>query len=85
MPDMAQAVARHNTKILQGDQKQPVQPPSCYCQGGLAGCPVQGKCKTVGVIYRATVTETGTGKVEIYILEQQETHLRRGWEATIVT
>ena len=34
--------------------------------GGIAVCPVQGKCKTDCVVYRATVTETGTGSVETY-------------------
>ena len=66
MQNMAQAVKQHNAKILKGDQQQAVQPPGCNCQVGPAACPVQGKCKTAGVIYRATVTETGTGKVETY-------------------
>ena len=66
MPNMASSVARHNMKMLQDDQQQIVPQPGCNCQGGIAVCPVQGKCKTDCVVYRATVTETGTGSVETY-------------------
>ena len=68
---MAQAVARHNAKILQGDQRQAVQPPGCNCQAGPAACPVQGKCQTAGVI--------GTGKVETYTGETGNTFKARLW------
>ena len=66
MPNMAQAVSRHNVKILQDNQLQPAQLPGCNCQGGPGNCPVQGRCKTDCVVYRATVTETMSGKLETY-------------------
>ena len=57
--------AMHNKKLLQEDQ-QDQELPGCNCQGGPAVCPVQGRCLTKGVIYRATVTDTESGQVETY-------------------
>ena len=66
MPKMAQAVSRHNVKVLQDNQQQQAQLPGCNCQGGPGNCPVQGRCKTDCVVYRATVTESMSGKSETY-------------------
>ena len=66
MPSMAKAVARHNVKILKDDPAQALTPPGCNCRGGPAVCPVQGRCKTDCVVYRAAVTELGSGKTETY-------------------
>ena len=63
---MAKAVAQHNVKTLKDDTQRIVQQPGCNCQGGPGQCPVQGKCLTDSVVYRATVTETGSGNVETY-------------------
>ena len=35
MPNMAQAIARHNMKVLKGDNQQPDQTAACNCRGGL--------------------------------------------------
>jgi hypothetical protein len=65
MPSMAQAIAGHNTKVLKEDQ--PVaQQSGCNCDNGPASCPVQGKCKSKGVVYEAQITETVSGKAETY-------------------
>ena len=66
MPNMAQAVARHNLKILSEDRQQPDQTPACNCRNGPGSCPVEGKCRSDCVVYRATVTETVSGKTETY-------------------
>ena len=65
MPNMAQAVAGHNTKVLNGD-RQPDQQPGCNCQGGPGTCPVQGKCLTRCVVYEAAVEQIPSGKTETY-------------------
>ena len=65
MPDMAQDVAHHNTKVLNGD-RQADQQPGCNCQGGPGTCPVQGKCLTRCVVYEAAVEQIPTGKTETY-------------------
>ena len=65
MPNMAQAVAGHNSKILR-DDSQNNQQPGCNCMGGPATCPVQGQCQATGVVYEATVTELGSGSKETY-------------------
>ena len=66
MPNMAQALSRHNSKILNEDIQQPQQTLVCNCRGGQANCPVGGKCRTESVVYRATVRETVSGKTETY-------------------
>ena len=68
MPNMAQAVSRHNVKILsEVPQQQPAQlQPGCNCRRGPNTCPVQGRCLTDNIVYRATVTETVSGKKETY-------------------
>ena len=66
MPNMAQALSRHNSKILNEDIQQPQQTLVCNCRGGQANCPVGGKCRTESVVYRATVKETVSGKTETY-------------------
>ena len=63
---MVQAIGRQNIKDLKGDNQQPDQTAACNCRGGLGACPVQGKCRSDCVVYRATVTETISGKKETY-------------------
>ena len=62
---VAQAISRHNSKVLKGDQ-QTQQQTGCNCDGGAANCPVQGECKTKCVVYEASITETVSGKTETY-------------------
>ena len=66
MPNMSNAIARHNMKSMQDNQQMDAQQPGCNCRGGIGVCPVQGKCKTDCVIYRATVTDTLSGNTETY-------------------
>jgi hypothetical protein len=66
MPNMGRAVATNNMKLLKDEQPQQPQTLGCNCQGGLGTCPVQGKCRTAGVVYRATITETASGQSETY-------------------
>ena len=63
MPNMAQAISRHNAKVLKADQLIDQQP-GCSCGDDPASCPVQGKCKTKGVVYEACVKETISGNKE---------------------
>ena len=65
MPNMAQAVARNNMKLLK-DTEEATTTPRCNCRGGPANCPVEGKCQTKGVVYRATVKQTLTGIENTY-------------------
>ena len=54
-----QLPGRHN-------EQQAAQQTGSNCQGGTDTCPVQGKCQTDSVVYRATVTEVNSGQVETY-------------------
>ena len=66
MPNIAKAVAQHNQKVLQDDQSGATQQGGCNCRGGPLVCPLQGNCQARAVVYRATVTESGSGKIETY-------------------
>ena len=50
MPNMATAISRHNNN----------------CDSAIVGCPVQGKCQQTGVVYRASVRENVSDKIEPY-------------------
>ena len=63
---MAKAVAQHNLQVLQDEQQATAHQPGCNCRGGPTVCPVEGSCLTRSVVYRATVTESGSGNVETY-------------------
>ena len=65
MPNMAQAVSGHNSKLLREDSTVD-EGPGCNCRGGPQNCPVGGKCLTDCVVYEAGVAETVSGKVEFY-------------------
>ena len=61
---MAQAVSRQNMKLLrENDQAENI--PKCNCRGPV-NCPVDGKCQSKGVVYRATIKQTLTGKEDTY-------------------
>ena len=65
MPNMGQAINKHNKKVssqklLQSDT------PGCNCQGGPGTCPVDGKCQTQGVVYQATVLREDDNSTETY-------------------
>ena len=66
MPNMAQAVSHHNTELLNEEQNQ-FEDPVCNCRGGVQNCPVDGKCRVEGVIYKAKITEESTGVEKYYI------------------
>ena len=65
MPNVAQTISRHNSKVLKGD-RQNQQQTGCNCDGGAANCPVQGVCKTKWVVYKASIRKTASGKTETY-------------------
>ena len=59
-PNMCATISRHNKKILNNEQYKQ------RCQGKIQStCPIPGKCATVKVIYRATVSTAND--VETYV------------------
>ena len=64
MPNMAQAMSRHNFKVNKEDQNR--VSPGCNCQGGVTKCPLNGACQTKGVVYGAEVTKTRDQSIETY-------------------
>ena len=65
MPNMETSISRHNSKVLSEEMQAP-QPHRCKCDGGPVCCPVEGKCHQTGVVYRASVKERTSGKIETY-------------------
>ena len=65
MPNMGQAINKHNSKIAkQGEEQQPT--PGCNCRGGVPTCPVGGACQTEVVVYQDTVTREDNNTAETY-------------------
>ena len=60
---MAQAISRHNGKAARQEQENQ-QPPPRGCNCTKYACPVEGKCLTGPVLYRADVTSNN--KTEYY-------------------
>jgi hypothetical protein len=54
MPNVAAIIRAHNKKVLSADCNEPATN-MCNCRR-KEDCPLNGKCKTSGVIYSATVT-----------------------------
>ena len=54
MPNMAQIVQSHNAKILTPPEPPPVR--TCNCTPRYGPCPLNGKCLTECVVYKATVS-----------------------------
>ena len=73
MPNMAQQLSQHNSKVRRGEQV--VARGGCNCTGGVPpghqgpaveSCPMQGNCLAKGVIYCASVTNLITEEKEKY-------------------
>ena len=61
MPNMAQVVSRHNKGIL--SKKSLADPLPCKCK---TPCPVGGQCRLSDVVYKATVRDVQSQKIETY-------------------
>ena len=55
-PSMMDIISKHNAKVLRkNEEKDKAAPPGCNCQGGAANCPLNGRCLTKSLVYRADV------------------------------
>ena len=65
--NMKSIINRHNSKILAEHNEQTTnQKPTCNCRNSAkAKCPLQGKCLTTSVVYKATVTTSNDTKIYI--------------------
>mgnify|MGYP006903939448 CR=1 FL=1 len=57
MPNIASIIASHNNKLISEPHTEPgqKQKQECNCRGGVAACPLDGKCLQQSIIYKATV------------------------------
>ena len=56
-PNMARIISSHNRKII--NEKRTTENPKekeCNCQKGVKSCPIEGKCQTSALVYKATIT-----------------------------
>jgi hypothetical protein len=69
LPNLAQAISKHNSKILKSHTNQPQAVNQRMCNCTKEACPLNGQCLTDKVIYQATVTtsQNGQNKHESYV------------------
>jgi hypothetical protein len=53
-PSMQSVISAHNSKVTR-PREEDVEP-GCNCRGGSVSCPLQGKCQTKSLVYKATVS-----------------------------
>ena len=70
MPNMSSVIASHNKKIL-GQSKEQLEA-GCNCRKGT-NCPLEGKCLTASLIYKATVE---VGQSTKYYIGQASTSFK---------
>ena len=56
MPNMKSIISGHNKKILRGEKPAYPVKKDCNCRGGVPTCPLEGKCQTKSLVYKAEVT-----------------------------
>ena len=64
MPNMAQMLNQHNTKVNSGNNNKHTG--GCNGHRGGRQCPVPGNCMAKGVVYGAEITDLATGNKETY-------------------
>ena len=66
-PNMKSIINAHNSKVLADHNKQTAKrDETCNCRGeAKKACPLQGKCQTSTVVYKATVTTNTDTKIYI--------------------
>ena len=65
MPNIKKCISKHNSQASRNEETEPQNAPGCNCRAGEEQCPLDGKCLTEKVVYRATVNE-GSGTVNTY-------------------
>ena len=66
MPNMKQIIANHNKTLINTKNTKPITQKNCNCRQSKT-CPLNGQCRTKGVVYQATVTRHDNNKEETYI------------------
>ena len=61
---MAKIIIRHSKKVL--NKQNTKKEKACNCRGGEAVWPLDGKCLTDSLVYKATVKTTGN-KEKLYL------------------
>ena len=64
MNNVKSIITRHNVRISRKNAPQSEDTGSCNCRNT---CPLQEKCKTKDIVYKATVTSSNTNSIKHYI------------------
>ncbi|GFR75019.1 reverse transcriptase-like protein [Elysia marginata] len=69
LPSFKQTILNHNKRLLQKQETENSTPTStrpCNCRKKNE-CPLNGKCLTECIVYKATVTQPATNKIDTYV------------------
>ena len=66
MPNMGTIIKRHNARICGAERKDGNQPKRCNCRRPEQ-CPLDGRCLTTKIVYKATVHTNNTRPPKVYI------------------
>ena len=61
LANMKRKIASHNIKVQKSEENMNLDP-GCNCTGVMGPCPLDGKCLTRSVIYRAEVKDRNNNK-----------------------
>ena len=66
MSNVRSIITSHNTRIIRRSQSQIINTDNCNCRNKHA-CPLQNKCMSKDIVYKATVTTNNTQDTKHYI------------------
>ena len=66
MSKVRSIITSHNTRIIRRSQSQNINTDNCNCRNKHA-CPLQNKCMSKGIVYKATVITNNTQGTKHYI------------------
>ncbi len=82
MNNVKTIISKHNTRITRKSKPQCEVIDPCTCRDKKT-CPLQEKCMTKDMVYKATVTTSNTNSTKHYIGMTQQAHLKSDMETTL--
>ena len=66
MSNIRSIITSHNTRIIRRSQSQNINTDNCNCRNKHA-CPLQNKCMSKNIVYKATVITNNTQDTKYYV------------------
>ena len=80
-PNIQSILARHNQKVLRDFENQRLPPQNlCNCRD-KANCPMDNKCLTDSIVYRADVTASGTVQERKFYIGLTKNFFKQRWSS----